>query len=402
MNSLLKFFLTIILLLAVTSWHFRKQDQVNVADGKGWDGVTYHKMYLHYKGVASEAMYEAPFNKRIGLPWLAAQLPLDATRSFRFINLFSGLAACLLVYFALHPRVRGGVILVCLLPMAFFIYSPIRFPNFYPFTVDPPAMMLCALAALFCSRKYFVAAGLALVASAFFRESGIYFALALAFALALQDRCHRPAAGLICLIAVVGAVATSLLHLPGGDYSQFRTVMGSLKHKILEPLELLRAGICILMTLAPFLICKARDNRGAQAALDEQNMIGRCFLLTCMVMSFVGGGDTTRIFFIGYPLFVIMLAEWVSRADALTVALASSAGMIANRFHKLIPQPSATWPNHDVSGLFAITPDYAHPGIVVAFACYWAAWWFVIVGPGRSSLDAALNLQNWGKAAGSR
>lgn len=402
MNSLLKFFLAFVLLLAVTNWYFRKQDQVSVADGKGWDGVTYHKMYLHYKGLASEATYEAPFNKRIGLPWLAAQLPLDATRSFRFINLLSGLATCLLLYFALRPRLRGGVILACLLPMAFFIYSPIRFPNFYPFTVDPPAMMLCALAALFCSRRYFVAAGVALVASAFFRESGIYFALALAFALALQDRCQRPAAGLICLIALVGAVVTSLLHLPGGDYSQFRTVMSSFKHKLLEPLELLRAVICILMTLGPFLICKARGNRGALAEVDEQNMIGRIFLFICMAMSLVGGSDTTRIFFVGYPLYVLMLVDWVSGADALTITLASSAGMIANRFREMIPQPSATWPNNDVSGLFAITPDYAHPGIVAAFACYWAAWWFVIVGPGRPSLDAGLNLDNWKKAFESR
>jgi hypothetical protein len=402
MNSLLKFFFTLILLLVVTNWYFRKQDQVNVADGKGWDGVTYHKMYLHYKGVASEATYEAPFNKRVGLPWLAAQLPLDATRSFRFINLFSGLAACLFLYFALRPRFRGGVILACLLPMSFYIYSPIRFPNFYPFTVDPPAMMLCALAALLLTKKHFIAAGAALVASAFFRESGIYFALVLGLALAFNNRVHRPAAAVICLTAAAGAAVITMLHLPGGDYSQFRTVMGSVKHKMLEPLELLRAGVCILMTLAPFLICKARDNRGAQAEVDEKNMIGRYFLLICMVMSLVGGSDTTRLFFIGYPLFVIMLADWVSKADVLTITLASSAGMIANRFGEMIPQPSAIWPKHDVSGLFAITPDYAHPGIVAMFACYWAAWWFVIVGPGRSSLDAALNLENWKNTAGSR
>lgn len=402
MRSTLKFFGVLFLLLIVSVWYFRKQDQIKVADGKGYDGVTYHKMYLHFKGVASEATYEAPFNKRIGLPWLAAQLPCDATQSFRLINLFSGLVACLLLYCALHPRFSGRVVLACLLPMAFFIFSPIRFPNFYPFTVDPPAMMLCSLAALLFTKKHFIAAGVALVASAFFRESGIYFALALGLAIAFNDKRHRPAAAIICLIALVGAVATTMLHLPGTDYSQFRTVMGAVKHKVLAPLELLRAAVCILMTLAPFLICRARDNRGAQGEVDDQNMIGRCFLLTCMAMSIVGGGDTTRLFFIGYPLFVIMLADWVSRADVLTITLASSAGMIANRFREMIPQPIAILPNQDGSGLFAFTPDYAHPGIVAAFTCYWAAWWLVIVGPGRSSLDAALNLENWKKAAGSR
>jgi len=390
------------LILVTSAWYFCTQDQVYVADGKGWDGVTYHKMYLHYKGAPSEALYDAPFNKRIGLPWLAAQLPMDATLAFRSINLLSGLAACLFLYFALRPRVRSGVVVACLLPMVFFIYSPIRYPNFYPFTADPPAMMLCALAALLFSRKYFVAAGVALVASAFFREPGIYFALALGLALALNNRRHRPAAALICFIALAGAVVITLLQLPGGQYSQLLTVMSNLKHKILHPLGLLRGAACILMTLAPFLICKARTMRSPHEDNDEIHTIGRGFLLLCLAMAFLGGSDTTRIFFIGYPLFVLMLAGWVSRADALTIVLSSSAGLFANRFWQTIPQPSATWPNHDVSGLFAVTPDYAHPGVAAAFAAYWVAWWFVIAGPGRTPLDAALKLDTWKKAAGSR
>ena len=393
LNSLVVF----CLILAISAGYFCTQDQVYVADGKGVDGVTYHKMYLHYKGVSSEALYDAPFNKRIGLPWLAAQLPLDATLAFRSINLFSGLAACLFLYFALRSRVRSGVVVACMLPMVFFIYSPIRFPNFYPFTVDPPAMLLCALAALLFSRKYFVAAGVALVASAFFREPGIYFALALGLALAFNDRRHRPTAALICIMALAGAVATTLLQLPGAQYSQLLTVVSNLKHKMLHPLGLLKSAACILMTLAPFLICKARTLRSTHQDNDEIYAIGRWLLLLCLAMAFLATGDITRIFFIGYPLFVLMLAGWVSRADPLTIVLSSLAGLFANRFCLTIPQPSGTWPKHDVSGLFAITPDYAHPGVVTAFAAYWVACWFVIAGPGRKTLDALFSLGFWKK-----
>jgi hypothetical protein len=345
-------------------------------------------MYLHYKGVSSEAVYDAPFNKRVGLPWLAAQLPMDATLAFRSINLLSGLAACLFLYFALQPRVRGGVVVACLLPMVFFIYSPIRFPNFYPFTVDPPAMMFCALAALLFSRRHFVLAGAALVASAFFREPGIYFAFTLGFALAVHDRRHRPAAALIWAMALAGAVASAMLHLPGTQYSQFLVVMSNLKHKLLHPLGFVRSAACILMTLGPFLICKARAMRDQPGDNDEIRAISRWFLLLSLAMALAGGSDTTRIFFIGYPLFALMLAGWVSRADVLTVVLASSAGLFVNRFCQTIPQPAGIWPKHDVSGLFAATPDYAHPGVVVVFVIFWVACWFVIAGPGRATLDA--------------
>lgn len=390
MSPIFRSLLVIAMLLGVSFWYFKKQPQVNVADGKGWDGVTYHAMYLHYKGVASKEVYDSPFNKRIGLPWLASRLPLDATSAFRFINLASGLAACLFLYFALSQKVRGAAAFVCTLPMAFYIFSPLRFANFYPFTVDPPAVMFYALAALLITRKHFVSAGAALVLSAFFRESGTYMALALAGALALNDKTRRPTAALICLIAAVGAVAAAMIQLPGTEYSQFRTVMSSFKHKVLEPLELLRVIACIAMTLAPFLICRARRVGGAPDEADEQDVVGRWFLMLCLAMAIFGGSDTTRIFFIGYPLFALLLAGWVDRADGLTVALAAAAGMIANRFREMIPQPGANYPNNDVSGLFAITPDFANPGVVAAFTVYWFAWWFVLAGPGRPFLDALI------------
>lgn len=398
MRTLLKPLLVIGLLLLVSVWYFKKQPQVAVAGGKGWDGVTYHEMYLHYKGEASKEVYNAPFNKRVGLPWLASKLPLDATSAFRFINIASGFAACLLLYLALRPRVRGVVAFVCLLPMAFYIYSPVRFPNFYPFTVDPPAMMLYSLAALLVSRKHFVWAGVTLVVSAFFRESGIYMALALGAALAVNEKARRSEGALICLIAAVGAVAAAMIQLPGTEYSQFRIVMSSFKHKVLEPLELLRVIACISMTLAPFLICRARLVGGAPDEADEQDVVGRWFLMLCLAMAIFGGSDTTRIFFIGYPLFALLIAGWIEHADGLTVALTSSAGMIANRFREMIPQPAADWPNHDVVGLFAITPDYAHMGLVAAFAAYWLAWWFVISGPGRPPLESLLRLDAWTNA----
>jgi hypothetical protein len=399
MSPIFRSLLVIAMLLGVSFWYFKKQPQVNVADGKGWDGVTYHAMYLHYKGVASKEVYDAPFNKRIGLPWLASRLPLDATSAFRFINLASGLAACLLLYFALSQKVRGVAAFVCTLPMVFYIFSPLRFANFYPFTVDPPAVMFYALAALLITRKHFVSAGAALVLSAFFRESGTYMALALAGALALNDKTRRPTAVLICLIVAAGAMATVMLQLPGTEYSQFRTVMSSFKHKVLEPLELLRVIACIAMTLAPFLICRARRVGGAPDEADEQDVVGRWFLMLCLAMAIFGGSDTTRIFFIGYPLFALFLAGWVDRADGLTVALAAAAGMIANRFREMIPQPVGTWPNHDVSGLFAITPDYSHIGVTAGFAFYWAASWFFICGSGRSMLDRALRPDTWRKIA---
>ena len=207
MRILLKALAVLVLLMTVSAWYFLRQNQVSVADGKGWDGVVYHQMYQHYKTGASQVVYEAPFNKRVGLPWLAAQLPLEETRAFRLINIGSGLVAGLLIYLTLLGRFSAGVIIACLVPAACYVFSPVRFPYFYPFTVDPPAFMFYAMSAFFISRRAYASAGMALAASIFFRESGLYLALALGAVVWSSDRKQRPVGIAICAMAALRATA---------------------------------------------------------------------------------------------------------------------------------------------------------------------------------------------------
>lgn len=391
MRLMLKVLAVLVFLLAVSAWYFRKQEQINVAEGKGWDGVVYHQMYVHYKTGSSQAVYDAPFNKRIGLPWLAAQLPMEETRAFRLINIGSGLAACLLIYLTLMGRFSGGVIFACMAPAVCYVFSPIRFPNFYPFTVDPPAFLLYAVSAFFISRRAYSAAGAALAASVFFRESGVYLALALGAAVWLSDRKLRAVGLGICAMAFVSFLALMALQLPGGKYSQLYTVLSFFKHKMLEPLELVRAIACLCMTVGPFILCKARSRLGVAPGQDVDVKLSQLLMLLCLAMALFGGSDTTRIFFIGYPLYVTLLACWASESDGRTLAFAAAAGMVANSFREMIPQPFAAMPDRDSSGFFSITPDYAHQGVVAAFIAFWGLWWFVLVGPGRPILDQSVD-----------
>lgn len=392
MRHFLQFGAVLILLCAAGAWYFVRQPQVAVADGKGWDGVTYHQMYRHFSEGKTQSVYDAPFNKRVGLPWLASCLPSEETQAFRTINIGCGLVACLLIYFTLSRRFAAGVVFACLLPAICYVYSPLRFPNFYPYTVDPPAFLLYALAAFLISRRSYLFAGLVLASSVIFRESGVYLTLALGGALWLFDRRLRPVGLAICLMAVSGAFAVLLIQLPGGPYSQVITALFFVKHKLLEPVELLRAAVCLGMTLASFLLCRARRRSDAAPCRDEATFLAKVFLLLGVAMALFGGTDTTRILFLGYPLYVLILAAWVSESDGTTVAFAVAAGMIANRFLEMIPQPAAPMPNQDVIGLFAFTPDYAHPGLVAVSAVFWACWWFVLVGPGRPIIDAVVGL----------
>ncbi len=384
-------------LLFIAACYYYKQPQVEVAGGKGWDGVAYHSMYLHFKGDNSQQVYEAPFNKRVGVPWLASKLPMEAQFAFRAINLSCGLIALVFTYLALRTKFTPGVTFACLVPMVCYVYSPLRYTNFYPYNVDPPAIMFYSLATLFITRKWYLAAGFTFVASIPIRESGLYFALALGAAICLSDRRLFVTGITVCAVALAGTLVGLLLQLPGTDYGQLQTIFVSIKHKVLRPVELLRAAACVSMTLGPFLLCKLRNRPGMPAEAGASGAIPRVFLLLCLVMALLGGSDTTRIFFIGFPLYVLLVADWVSGTDTSTISLAVLAGLVANRFNEQIPQPATILPDNDIVGLFSITPDYAHPGVVACFAAFWFVCWFVIAGPARPAVDILLDRNSWGK-----
>lgn len=389
MRKYLQPLLVLLILGVATSWYASKQPQLKVADGKGWDGVTYHKMYQHFKGQPTDAEFYPPFNKRIGLPWLAAKLEMDATKAFRLINLSSGALAVVFVYLALRGLCSGVVMFACLAPMLCYVFSPIRFPNFYPFTVDPPAMMLYALAAYLLTKDSLIPAAIALALSTFFRESGVYFGVCLAMVMFYHGATPRWKAWLALALAIFAAAIAAKLQLPGPPHSQWGVIASGIKQRLIDPGELLRIVACISLTLAPFALFKFYGKKAEQEKPSGLLVdFAAAALFLSLAMGALGGSDTTRIFFICYPLFVFVLVDWLKDQDSVKVGITAAAGMVANRFRMVIPEPTASWPSHDVSGFFSFTPDHAHISISVATLAYWALLWFILFGPGWSHLQA--------------
>ena len=390
-------FLVVVLIMAlVAGWYFIKQPQLTVADGKGHDGVTYHKIYLHFKGATAETVYEPPFNKRVGLPWLAAQLPLEETRAFLLINLGSGLLTVLLTYLTLRGRVTAVVLFACLAPLLCYIHSPIRFPNFYPYLVDPPAMLLYAAAAYLLTRRHFFPAVAVLVLSCLFREAGVYFAVGVgAFLLWHGDYPRRSALGLIAF-GLSGALLVWCCQLPPSqDVGQLIVVLYNIKHKLLEPSGLLRVIAGVSLTIAPFALCLMRTGRSALAPSGMAHCFAAVGLLLSLVMGAVGGSDTTRIFFTGFPLYALLLAEWLHDEPPLRVALLAVAGMVANYFWLVILDPLTALPINDTSGIFSLTPDHSHISVAMSVLIFWFLCWLLLVGPGWSLTQAVFTPSQW-------
>jgi hypothetical protein len=365
------FFQVLFISLTVVLVYYKFQPQILVGDGKGWDGISYNRVYEHFRGEALDSTVIYPFCKRVGLPYLASKLNFDPKNSFLMLNLAFGMLSVFVCWLALIKRYSGLTVWACLLPIYFNIFSPLRFPNFYPFTVDPPAFFLYAVSSFFLVRGNFWGCIVALVISCFFRESGIYFAVLTALALLYAKDVGRYKGILMLLVALSGVVFIPMIQDGGCSGSQLATILDSIKEKITNPFGLLKLLASISLTLGPFFI---GSRIGELVGFDKNDVVIRInglMLILSIIMAAFGGSDTTRILYLSFPLYVLYLARIFNGKNHFLVAFVSIAGMIANRFISKIPEPENYFLNNDVAGWFSFLPETGHIAVALVILIYW-------------------------------
>lgn len=348
-----------------------------LGEGMGWDGRSYHAIYEYFVGSSASAQFEYPFAKRSGLPYLAAQLPLDAPRAFLLINMVSGFLAVLFTCLALRARFTGLVLYAAILPLCFYLFSPLRFSVYYPFMVDPPAIFLYAVAFWGVATERHYLASAALVASCAFRESGVYYALLMPCVLFFAGGMTRRKLLGMVLLGSCGALLTSLIQLPSAGGSQLLVVACNVRDKLANPFGLMRVVAGLSMTLAPFILA-ASAPAWARLIKDPVGIMAVAFGGLSAFMAALGGADTTRLFYVGYPLYAFALAGLIRDEAPAKVAFLALAGLVANSFLRRIPEPAGGAISADSTGFFGIFPDHGHLAVAAALLLYWAAVFVVV------------------------
>ena len=119
------------------------QPEISYNDGLGWDGVNYHQMATQIAN-DEQISTKAPFVYRIGVPYLVAKLYPDNIKSgFLYLNwIFTILNSILLALLLSRFINRKWVIYL----LVFFYITQwhgfLRFGSFYPVQVDPLAITL--------------------------------------------------------------------------------------------------------------------------------------------------------------------------------------------------------------------------------------------------------------------
>lgn len=119
------------------------QPEISYNNGLGWDGVNYHQM-AEQSAKGETISTKAPFVSRVGLPFLVAKIYPDNIKSgFLYLNwLFSILNSILLALLLARFINRKWVVYLLVFLYITQWHGYQRFGSFYPVQVDPLAISL--------------------------------------------------------------------------------------------------------------------------------------------------------------------------------------------------------------------------------------------------------------------
>jgi hypothetical protein len=370
---------SVIVTLGVLAAYFAWQPQIESDNGKGMDGTQYSAFYARFAG--ADSAVEFPFCRRPAVPFLASRLGMDETRAFLTVNLAAGAITVILCFMALLDVFRPRVAWFAILPMLFGIFSPIRYPNFYPSLVDVPAMALYALAAWLMLRRLGVLAVAVLALSTVIKETGVVFAAVFSCCLVLNAApgTRRRLAAILSLLvaagAVLGAVIASRYCATSGGYVWKMLTYGYIH--VRNPWGVLEMLAAASLVAGPFVFdWFYRPGRSPRlVALDDPFSAAA---IVTVGMAIVGGSDVTRYLFAAYPLYMIYLARQAERLPGLEMGLLAAAGLTANRFLERIPNQAGEGGLLDVKSYFSVVPEHAPISVSLALIAFWAVTYFLV------------------------
>lgn len=334
------------------------QPEISYNNGLGWDGVNYHQMAEQIAN-GEQISTKAPFVSRVGLPYLVAKVYPDNIKSgFLYLNWFfsvlnSILLALLLARFI--NRKWAIYLLVFLYITQWHGYH--RFGSFYPVQVDPLAISLILASLLVLLkrgitsldiillsvitllgtfvREIVVIPSVLIIAKAYFyfKKSKVTEALEVNL---IQVNKYLLTLPLLIFLIVYAIVALSVE--PTNSHKFYNAAADMLYTK-----SLFRFFHSWIVAYGAVIILPALFYRHTIDYL-KQHKIMATYLAIIIVFSYVGGADTERIAYWGFPVVFILAAKVL---DTIELTKANKNFLYGLLLIQVVSQR-----------LFSIIPDY--------------------------------------------
>lgn len=334
------------------------QPEISYNNGLGWDGVNYHQMAEQIAN-GEQISTKAPFVSRVGLPNLVAKVYPDNIKSgFLYLNWFFSILNSILLALLLARFINRKWVIYLLVFMYITQWHGYhRFGSFYPVQVDPLAISLILASLLVLLkrgitlldiillsvitllgtfvREIVVIPSVLIIAKAYFYYKKSKFTEALEVNL-IQVNKYLLTLPLVIFLIIYAIVALSVE--PTNSHKFYNAAADMLYTK-----SLFRFFHSWIVAYGAVIILPALFYRQTIDYL-KQHKIMATYLAIIIVFSYVGGADTERIAYWGFPVVFILAAKVL---DTIELTKANKNFLYALLLIQVVSQR-----------LFSIIPDY--------------------------------------------
>ncbi len=284
------------------------------------DSNKYEKIYEYFRGGSVDYHIKFPFNSRVLIPFLAAQLCSDNINfNFFIVNSIFAVLSILFIYKIMDfYQIDGKIILLSVLWISLHWAGPFRQNAFNPVNVDLPMYCLEVMfLLLFLHKKYVFLLGLSLISisikEVFLALSIIFCAIALLDRFVTRNNSYSIYWMLVIVIAgIIFKVGLDALFPSNNDSHALFTIFYALQDFINHPLNILRWLLAFFTVFAAFSFSfRISDLRIQQRRIDHISIL---FIVSIfmMLLSFLGGRDYTRLIMLVYPFimtFIVLISK---------------------------------------------------------------------------------------------
>ena len=304
----------------------------------------------------------------MGTPFLAFLTGIkDSSHAFMAVNMVSSAIFSFVIY--LIARVVGFnfyySLFSMLLTMVLF-FSPLRFTPYYPVYTDPIFLLLLSLSFFCLIKQRILLAFIFLIIAYPVRESSIFVAfIFLIFSIYLYGYKKETLYKFIVSIFLMISMKYITSYYLNCNGSQVKTVLYWLYFRVTDPKNFISYFAAISMTAAPIWYISKLE---ILSKIEKVSLFGFIF---AALLSFIGGSDSTRIFFSFYPIYFILIISIIRNKGFIFSIICLLGYLATNNVTRKILEPLYYMPSMDESGFFWQFPDHARPEVSLMILCVW-------------------------------
>lgn len=366
--------LVLVLSTALFIFYLKIQPRLTHEFSPLFDANKYMKVYNYFEGTSEDYNVPFPIHSRILIPAIATLLPFEEpVHNFLLINYLFMILSITVIYFLWKMvGLSPGYIMTGFFWLLVHWVGILRLNIYDPVTVDVPLYFFQALfLILIYKNKYHLLILLGPVAT--LQKESFIGLLAVLFLVEFYRyfKYNHPLRNLITigiglfLSIIVKEIANNYFPPAQPGHSSLITVLFHARETLLNPFRFVRWIIGVFTAFGPLLLLSIWW-KIKKRSFSISNLDLIVFSVAYAGFSLLGGGDFTRLAFLGFPFVMTWVLISLNDVRGFLFKMAFLMGLPLMRIFSTIPDPA-------VQGWIKFNnfyPEFANPVIVLLWLVY--------------------------------